>query len=861
MRRTGFIFACGATIFAVAAWAAGCGDSVNSEFPPGPGGDEGGIVMPPPDFGTDASTNDASMGAGCGMGCAAGLVCIDDRCLPPQGKCNPDGGAPSGDAGADGGDAGVVTCEFDTYCDPKSGQCVPFGTDGGLVNDPACRQLTVPGNFAPKIKCEFPKTNPIVGDAFPNHVDVQATPVVARLGGPMAPPSIVAPFTVPVPNDYTENMGVIRILKGTDCTQEAVIGGVDLDGDGVVDWARSAGSVAIADLDGDKNPEIIAYMSSGAAGANETLMAFTHKSGSWAPLWATKKATLADGTTIFKANVPGLDGQGKNNWAGPSVHDLDDDGKPEIIREGWVFDGLTGKLRAQPPANYVTYSVGINPVLANLDSDAKIEMTNGAHIWEFDGVANAWVEETYYLQTQTSQPGWVAIADFDPYDGKKTPEIAVAVGSTLTIYRTDHSVFMNMSIAVPGTGGGPPTVADFDGDGLPEVALAGRAFYTVFDPDCQATPRTGGKCADRTHCDFGTNGACIDKILWSRATQDISSNVTGSSIFDFEADGKAEVVYADECFTRVYDGTKGRVIFSQYRSSCTWLENPIVADVDGDFRAELVVPSNTACGQVGVGIPCTRNLEPGTDIDAQFPGLVCLANADCVSGICDQGLCRCTTSAECCGDKDVTKCEDFGTKCAAPPVGTPGAGNTCRANHPHGVQGIRVFKDAADRWVRSRPIWNQHAYAVTHVNEDGTIPKTSAWLNNWTQPTLNNFRQNVPGNQNATDIGDLTSQVTATYVCDNGSAVLASPICNRGTAPVGAGVSVGFYVGATKVCGTKTAAPLAVGACETVTCTWATPPSSPVDVRVVPDDDNAVAQCNTANDTGLVKSVACTAPK
>ena len=165
------------------------------------------------------------------------------------------------------------------------------------------------------------------------------------------------------------------------------------------------------------------------------------------------------------------------------------------------------------------------------------------------------------------------------------------------------------------------------------------------------------------------------------------------------------------------------------------------------------------------------------------------------------------------------------------------------------------------RWVRSRPIWNQYSYSVTHINDDGTVPKTSAWLNNWTQPTLNNFRQNVPGNQNATDIGDLTSQVTASYVCDNGTAILKSPICNRGTAPVGAGVAIGFYVGATKVCGTKTAGVLAVGKCETVTCSWGSPPNSPVNVTVVPNDDGAIAQCNTTNDKGLVAAVACTAPK
>ncbi len=852
MRRTGLIVA-GVTTLLVVAWSAGCGDSgVESDFDAGPPDTEGGpIENPPPIFESDASfKHDSSVVPGCGAGCAKGLVCIKDHCLPPQGKCVADGGVPDG-----GGDAGLVTCEFDTYCDTATGQCLPFGT--GKTNDPACHQLVAPGNFAPKVKCEFPKAVPIPGDLFPNHVEVQATPTVARLGAAAAPPSIIVPFTAPVAGNYTEDQGVIRVLKGTDCTQEAVIGGVDLDGDGIVDWARSSSPVAIADLDGDKHPEIIAYMS--GAGNGETMMAFSHKTGSWAPLWATKKATQADGTTIFKATVPGVGG-GKGNWAGPAVHDLDDDGVPEIIREGYVFDGLTGKLRAGLPANYNSYSVGIPPVLANLDGDAKIEMTNGAHIWEFNGATNTWVEEAYYLQNQTSPAGWVAVADFDPYDGKKTPEIAVASGGTLTIYKTDHSVFMTMAIGVPGGGGGPPTIADFDGDGLPEVALAGQAYYTVFDPDCQATPRPGGKCVDRTHCDYVGGGACPDKVLWSRGSQDISSNVTGSSIFDFEADGKAEVVYADECFTRVYSGLEGRVIFSRYRSSCTWLENPVVADTDGNFRADLVVPSNTACGPVGVGISCTRNIEQG-DIDTQFAGLVCLANSDCVSGICDNGLCRCTTSADCCGDKDVTKCEDFGTKCAVPPAGTPGNGNTCRANHPHGVQGIRVFSDAADRWVRSRTIWNQYSYAVTNVNEDGTIPKTSAWLNNWTQPGLNNFRQNVPGTQNATDIGDLTSQVTASYVCDNGTAILKSPICNRGTAPVGAGVSVGFYVGANKVCGTKTVGALAVGMCETVTCSWGSPPSSPVDVSVVPNDDSAIAECNNANDKGLVAAVACSAPK
>ena len=78
-------------------------------------------------------------------------------------------------------------------------------------------------------------------------------------------------------------------------------------------------------------------------------------------------------------------------------------------------------------------------------------------------------------------------------------------------------------------------------------------------------------------------------IAWARSTQDISSNITGSSAFDFEADGVTEVVYGDECFTRVYNGLTGDVLFSQYRSSCTWYENPLIADVD-DFDAARFCP-------------------------------------------------------------------------------------------------------------------------------------------------------------------------------------------------------------------------------------------------------------------------------
>ena len=49
-----------------------------------------------------------------------------------------------------------------------------------------------------------------------------------------------------------------------------------------------------------------------------------------------------------------------------------------------------------------------------------------------------------------------------------------------------------------------------------------------------------------------------------------------------------------------------------------------------------------------------------------------------------------------------------------------------------------MLRDAQERWIPSRRIWNQYSYHVTNVREDGTIPKNMK--NNW--ELLNTFRTN-----------------------------------------------------------------------------------------------------------------------
>jgi hypothetical protein len=819
MKKVARSLGLGAALSVAFALIQACGESSTAaerDQHGGTGGGSGG------GFGIDSGSQPSS----CPGGCPEGSICNNGFCVT-QTACGDDN-----------------DCQNDSYCQPNAG-CVPWGQPPEKTHDPSCQVGLTPGNFAPSVKCEF--STPPAGDPFPDHRDVQATPMVvnfnAKSGGV---PSIVAPFTATVVGSYTEQLGVIRILRGDDCTLEANLGGGQA---GYSGYLVSSSPVAVADLDGDGVAEVVAYAADGR------VVAFTRKAGNWGLLW-----TSADviGTPCASDRCP-------LGWAGPSIHDLDDDGVPEVIREGSVIDGSSGATKGGLPAGYASYSGGLNPVLANLDQDPAIELTNGQYIWEW--TAAGWVQDPGFPGATQSAPGFAAVADFGAYGAgvpADNPEIVVVRDGSVMIYAIDGS-FALAPTAIPvltsggAAGGGAPTVADYDGDGLPEVGVSSRAFLTVFDIDCTATPRPGGKCDAGPACDDddGSPVACPSGILWSRRTQDISSNITGSSVFDFEADGKAEVVYGDECFVRVYRGTDGAVLFSQYRSSCTWYENPIVADTDGDFRADLVTPSNLACSDGKSGMSCT--MLDASGVDSQFAGARCKDSSDCISGACDSGFCRCTTSAQCCSAGSDAACLDQGFNCAPPPSGTPGSGNTCRAGHPRGVQGIRVYSDAKDKWVRSRTIWSQHAYHVTHIDENGTVPKTSAWQKNWLDKDLNNFRQNVPGDASGQDSPDVTAGVSG-FSCDGGKAKLSAPICNRGTAPIGSGVKASFYDGATKVCEAVTTKALQPGECELVTCTWDTPPEEPVDIHVIGDEDNEKSECKEGNNEGTVIGVFCKGP-
>ena len=105
---------------------------------------------------------------------------------------------------------------------------------------------------------------------------------------------------------------------------------------------------------------------------------------------------------------------------------------------------------------------------------------------------------------------------------------------------------------------------DFDGDMVSEVATSAANSYVMFEG----------------------NGT----VNWQAAIQDASGWAAGTA-FDFDGNGVAEAMYADETNLYVFDGA-GKPLLSVPRSAKTLAEYPVVADVDNDGSAEIVVVSD-----------------------------------------------------------------------------------------------------------------------------------------------------------------------------------------------------------------------------------------------------------------------------
>ena len=96
-------------------------------------------------------------------------------------------------------------------------------------------------------------------------------------------------------------------------------------------------------------------------------------------------------------------------------------------------------------------------------------------------------------------------------------------------------------------------------------------------------------------------------IVWSATVSDASGIAAGTA-FDFLGDATAEAMYADETNMFIFDDA-GEVLLQTPRSSGTLSEYPVVADIDNDGSAEIVVVSNMISSATSPTVQAIRDVE------------------------------------------------------------------------------------------------------------------------------------------------------------------------------------------------------------------------------------------------------------
>jgi hypothetical protein len=509
--------------------------------------------------------------------CPAGNECVEDRCLA---ACS---------SGVRCGATLDACCDTGQVC--LSEMCV---VPGNACSDPYdCN----PGDFCePTLNACLPQPDPLACQMVPQFTDlivaqewartdlqIISIPVVANLDG-VGAPEIVVNTTA---EGSAFEIGRIEILDGA---TGAVLLGPIAENPPTSYGSQGRSSIAVGDVNGDGKPDII-YAGRQAAGKS-LIIAIDHT-----------------GAVLWKSHDPaGTDHPIKVNNGAVTLANFDSDASTEIVvgatlidHDGVVIWDQGGAGAGGFVGSNGTYTGGI-AVVADLDGDGAPEIVTGKHAWKV-----AWNSDTPASSAVTSywtfagNDGYPAVVDLDR-DG--TPEVVLVASGKLSALdgqtgalfcAVDPSDAMCVTdptmrtqpIALPGGAsnniGGPPTIADFDGDARPEIGVAGGHAYSVFDLARPAEDVTGIEPAP-------VAGALF--VRWSKVTQDLSSNATGSSVFDFQGDGSAEVVYNDECNVWVYSGVDGRVQLQLPNTTGTIHEYPLVVDADGDGNSEILVVAN-----------------------------------------------------------------------------------------------------------------------------------------------------------------------------------------------------------------------------------------------------------------------------
>ena len=391
-------------------------------------------------------------------------------------------------------------------------------------------------------------------------------------------------------------------------------------------------SPIVGDLDGDGIPEIAVIN-----GANNAVVIFNGRDLS-VPDRTVNCATLnAAGTALGAARIKMNDGSFEtllfiieNNslraynyrtssfvWTVPAGYginavapfgfvDFNNDGFVEIYIGNVIIDAATGnrlgqvsKIGYSPMMIHPSYITAVGDVLNN--GSVQFIVANQVYSVAINRVtytATFTLEKELNLSSFTMpngaappNDGNTIIVDLD-LDGNLDVLVVYSpytTGGTMQMYvwtPATNSVLVRNSVSGVAKRG-IPLIGDIDGDGYSEIVFI-----------------TGYTAGDVTHANdyirafkYIPNNSALSQI-WTLPHTD-RSGFTGLTLFDFNQDGKSELVYRDETDLRIINASgvhhvTGLPVSMPYNLaqiicvSATRAEMPVIADIDNDGHAEII---------------------------------------------------------------------------------------------------------------------------------------------------------------------------------------------------------------------------------------------------------------------------------
>ena len=387
------------------------------------------------------------------------------------------------------------------------------------------------------------------------------------------------------------------------------------------DFSVHGQGIAIADVDGDGKCEIF-------------ILAVGSRTNYFPQKYGGKYLYCYDGS---KANS----GPEDKNWKTtetvdysfiPYIADINNDGIPEVVVGGNIYNAITGTLlvkgtmaetgmgfggphfvhlqskQQELGEQYYLYAV------ADIDGDNQLEVCAGNTVYKVNITNPTGTSgNSYTTLRQCTAPlpyndmydGQTFVLDFDNDGDMDVCVIANRKNATSTsifqqgqnhlglyVWEGQSTKLLGYFICDPQTTSlSIPFAADIDGDGVPEIIANGwlKGYYYNKDHKYYDMMHVFRYKEGYTTTANNTQAQNIQEIF-SRAQTTIYSESAGFTVFDFNQDTKSEIVFRGEESLYILDGTTLNPLCTPVSVySGTTAEYPIVADVDCDGHADIIV--------------------------------------------------------------------------------------------------------------------------------------------------------------------------------------------------------------------------------------------------------------------------------